>query len=241
MLITHGNRTRPGDVGCLLLSNGMALTAIDRMANEEADRLAKFAANAVRVPPAVCKRLAEAQDRARQLALWIGRVTATAAGYLLPARSGRDSQPGSQRNRRQAQGWVPQSRRGSKVPKLESTPSIERITEHIGQGGGSGHALVATGSVVRCRRCGAHSEARCKAVGKACRGKPANAPARARREALRGGRHPVSGAMLCRDDAPSITIPVAEARTDGAIRLEALRTRVRRREAATQELESAAG
>ena len=90
--------TKPADVGELLLSNGLALTCIDRDANAEADRLAKAAAVAHRVPASVRGRVDAAHARARELALWIGRATAAAGRSELPSGvMGRDSQPGERR------------------------------------------------------------------------------------------------------------------------------------------------
>ena len=87
--------TKADDVGVLLLSNGVALSATDRMGNGEADRLAKDAAEAVRVPPAVRAHIAGASALAKQLAKWIGQVTAAASSFRCSAgRVMRDSLPG---------------------------------------------------------------------------------------------------------------------------------------------------
>ncbi len=101
--------SKPDDVGKLLLSDGAPLTERDRMANAEADRLAKLAAASVRVPADVRGSIAAARGRAWQLACWIGRATATAAGHLLPTWLGRDSRPGP-RPPRTARGTARESR-----------------------------------------------------------------------------------------------------------------------------------
>ena len=83
--------TTAADVGRLRLSSGILLSAVDRMANAEADRLAKLAAASVRVPQRVRRLMDAAAARSQQLALWIGRATATAAGHGLPSWRGRDA------------------------------------------------------------------------------------------------------------------------------------------------------
>ncbi len=75
------------------MSDGSSLTATDRSANAEADRLAKAAARSVRVPAGVRRRIDSACECARQLAKWIGQATA-AASSLLGGGILRDSKPG---------------------------------------------------------------------------------------------------------------------------------------------------
>ena len=76
--------TRADEVGMRRLSNGALLTTADRCGNAEADRLAKAAAMAHRVPPAARGQVASALLLSRQLALWIGQITAIAGAFVTP-------------------------------------------------------------------------------------------------------------------------------------------------------------
>ena len=68
--------TSEDDIGELTLSGGIPLSTIDRSPDMEADRLAKAAVSAVRVPMAVRGGLGGLYERARAVARWVGQVTA---------------------------------------------------------------------------------------------------------------------------------------------------------------------
>ena len=127
--------TKVHDVGRLFLSNGELLTEADRRANAEADRLAKLSAAETRVPPLVRGRLDSDYNRAQQLAVWIGQVTAAASRSLLPCGGvGRDSQPAAR---------VP---RGARPPQ-PSAPVLQRDPSR------GGHLLQHCGHRWRCEVC----------------------------------------------------------------------------------------
>ena len=68
-------------VGKVCLSDGSPLTAVDRDANNEADRLAKSAIDEDRVPEELRILVARVAQRVTDLAEWIGRATAAANSF----------------------------------------------------------------------------------------------------------------------------------------------------------------
>ncbi len=67
--------TRPDEVGKVLKGNGVPITNIDWMGNDQADAHAKLAVEAHRVPLVVRKRLADWDREVMQLARWVGLAT----------------------------------------------------------------------------------------------------------------------------------------------------------------------
>ena len=65
-------------VGHRRLGDGSLLTAVDRQANAEVDRLAKAAVEEDRVPEALRKLVAVVAGRVSDIARWIGRATVAA-------------------------------------------------------------------------------------------------------------------------------------------------------------------
>ena len=63
------------DVGRARLGDGSLLSETDRWANDQADRCAKDAVKAHRVPADVRKRVKDASRHVRDIAMWLGRVT----------------------------------------------------------------------------------------------------------------------------------------------------------------------
>eukprot|EP00973_Karenia_brevis_P080197 11123632-Karenia_brevis.AAC.1 len=53
-----------------------------------------------------------------------------------------------------------------------------------------------TNGIYWCNRCGAYTRSRARNLVAACPGRPSGAIAKLRRQKLRAGRHPVSGARL---------------------------------------------
>ena len=102
-----------------MLSNDSTLSWLDRSANAEADRLAKLAAEATRVPKEICQEI-KACDRAYRLGKWIGQATVAAAKCQQhDGRCIRDSQPGPRQKR------VPRiqcSRNDSDLPLAHHVP-----------------------------------------------------------------------------------------------------------------------
>jgi len=70
--------TAEHDVGVLRLSDGQPLSEEDRAGNDEADRLAKDAVEAFRVPPALRSALSSYARKVIDVATWIGRATLAA-------------------------------------------------------------------------------------------------------------------------------------------------------------------
>ena len=82
------------DVGVKECSDGHLLTASDRLANAEADRLAKSAVENDRVARRVVNRVADVGRRVHAIATWIGQATVIANDYKAPdGRSLRDAAP----------------------------------------------------------------------------------------------------------------------------------------------------
>ena len=73
--------TAAADVGCRLLSNGFLLSDIDRVANAEADRLAKRAVEAHRVPKTIRDAIARQEDDVDAMARWLARITLAANSW----------------------------------------------------------------------------------------------------------------------------------------------------------------
>jgi hypothetical protein len=72
--------TKEEDIGRAYLGNGTRLTHLDRKGNEEADRLAKLAVEAHRVPKQVQDRIKEFNLVVEDTARWVARAT-YAAGH----------------------------------------------------------------------------------------------------------------------------------------------------------------
>ena len=167
--------TKERDIGVLTLSNGELLRDVDRRANALADHWAKIVARSVRVPERLRRSLAQDEERAMQLALWLGRATAVANGHRLPAWRGRDAKhfvrppraPG-------AAGDSLQDRRRLCRPfpaaPVERTPSL------------GGHTLEPAGGRWRCTVCRLDGPERIALAAGKCRGPPRE---RWRAEALR--------------------------------------------------------
>jgi hypothetical protein len=67
--------TKSSDVGVLRLSNGESLTAVDRMGNAEADRLAKLAVEAHRVPKHIRDMVRDHDRLVEKTARWVAKAT----------------------------------------------------------------------------------------------------------------------------------------------------------------------
>jgi hypothetical protein len=86
--------TKETDVGRLCLGDGSYLTDLDRKGNDEADRLAKLAVEAHRVPKAVRDSIKERNGLVEKTARWVARAT-YAAGHqtVKPSRDTDASRP----------------------------------------------------------------------------------------------------------------------------------------------------
>jgi len=270
------SHTSTHDIGELHLSNGQPLTAIDRHGNAEADRLAKAAAHAVRVPEDVRERIDAEAACVTDLARWVGQVTAAASQHA----SGRDSAPAprqpragcKQRTRpppelrpvalgghelvRHGRRWrcavcratsaawaklAPQCCTGSAVQRWARQAAEDAQLSGITRGS---HRHRLTGDVVWCDRCGAYASVRAQGLAKACPGRPHDAAAMSRRDALRRGLHPVTRQVLdggavhasrSRVDRAALGVgaPVQAAQQPSGSRLAAVVARVRARIAAS--------
>ena len=196
--------------------------------------MAKLAAVGVRVPASVRGSIAGAQTVARQLAVWLGRITAAASNWLMSnGTRHRDSRPGPRQ---------PRAGRGSRAASApEAAPRRMRHQELVWARLADvhdSHRVRVTGEVVWCDKCAAYALVRMRLLARECPRRPADAAARARREALRAGRHPVTGEELEASWGAAAVLPAPDLATaDGgstaaAARLSALRARVRAREAA---------
>ena len=67
--------TVAADVGQRQLSNGVPLSAHDRLGNETADKLAKAAVETHRVPAAIRAAVATQEAEVTAMAWWVARVT----------------------------------------------------------------------------------------------------------------------------------------------------------------------
>ena len=67
--------TKETDVGQVSLGDGSMLTAVDRMANNEADMLAKAAVEAHRVPKQVRTQIKKLDSLVEATARWVARAT----------------------------------------------------------------------------------------------------------------------------------------------------------------------
>ena len=202
--------TAATDVGVSSLSNGETLTADDRRANGEADRLAKAAAALHRVPDGVRKPMAERMVIRRQLGRWIGQATAIAGNYTAPdGTTWRDSKPADRRvqatTRRQRQDRQTTAAAAPTVPPQQrwacavlASAITEASLRH------DSHRIVRSGSITWCDRCGAYAETRGRGMARPCRGPVAGGnrvgrplkDVQARLRALRAGRHPTTGVEL---------------------------------------------
>ena len=73
--------TSAASVGVAKLSNGQALTELDRRANAQADVLAKKAVEEHRVPEKIRERMAQQLQLGIQTVKWIGRATHLANNF----------------------------------------------------------------------------------------------------------------------------------------------------------------
>ena len=81
------------------------LTSIDRLANAEADRLAKLAAEAGRLADDMRQRVAKSWHQVVAVATWIGQITVIASEYQLSDGSViRDAAPRSRQTRQPNRG-----------------------------------------------------------------------------------------------------------------------------------------
>ncbi|HUU60977.1 MAG TPA: reverse transcriptase domain-containing protein, partial [Acidimicrobiia bacterium] len=76
--------TSVADIGELRLSNGVVLTARDRDTNDIADGLAKSAAGAQRVPPALIVAITDQATTVTHTAMWLARATFAANNHEDP-------------------------------------------------------------------------------------------------------------------------------------------------------------
>ena len=84
--------TAAHDVGVRVKSDGTLLTAVDRRANDLADKLAKAAAAGRRFQEEVRRRLREEADQVTEMAVWLARVTVHANRFPVgPRETVRDS------------------------------------------------------------------------------------------------------------------------------------------------------
>ena len=198
--------TTPAEVGIASLSDGSRLTANDRRGNNEADRLAKCAAEWHRVPDGTRKQMAVKMEIATQLRRWIGQATATAGNFTAPDGTvWRDSKPADRRLRVErsptvrdeqpaaaAQPAIPPQQRWARA--VRERASGESTLRH------DTHRVIVAGGVTYCDRCGAYAETRGRGLARPCRGTVSGGnrvgrplkDVQARLRALRAGRHPTT-------------------------------------------------
>ena len=128
------------DVGVLCLGNGTKLTDLDRDSNHAADKLAKSAALAYRVPVAVRTEIAAVHSVTYTMAQYLGRATFAANHHHLPPH--RDSAPTPAHARTPA----------PPTPLRERCPPASARPPALG-----GHVLFPCGSAWSCRICWATS------------------------------------------------------------------------------------
>jgi hypothetical protein len=75
--------TKEADVGRVCLGDGSKLTQLDRVGNDEADRLAKLAVEAHRVPKQVRDRIEELNSVVEKTARWVARATFAAGNQTI--------------------------------------------------------------------------------------------------------------------------------------------------------------
>ena len=159
--------TSQRDIGVKLLSSGHCLTEVDRRANALADHWAKVVARSVRVPERLRKSLEADEERALQLALWLGRATAVAAGHGLPESRGRDSKHYPRAHRDGAAATTtPTSRSSARLCRPFVRQALERDPAE------GGHALEPAGGRWRCSVCRLEAPDRHSLATGTCRGPP---------------------------------------------------------------------
>ena len=89
--------TAAAAVGRRVMSNGVPLTARDRLGNELADKLAKEAVEQHRVPAVVCEAIRDQERAVEDMARWVARVTVAATGHGPAALRDSDSAPAGRR------------------------------------------------------------------------------------------------------------------------------------------------
>ena len=84
MVVWMPAHTSEGDIDKAVCSNGQRLTGAWRSANELADQLAKMAAETVRVPSATRIAVAKEFKQAKDIAMFVGRLTVAAGAFANP-------------------------------------------------------------------------------------------------------------------------------------------------------------
>ena len=153
--------TGADDVGLLEKSDGSLLSAADRAANEQADKLAKAAAAASRVPEATRKEITNAATRVGAIARGLAQVLSAAAHFPVgPNHFVRDVAP---LPRSRAAGGTDAAPRRRPPPPPARPPAL------------GGHTLRGSRDRVRCEVCGRSSTHRAKFAASVCPGARATA------------------------------------------------------------------
>lgn len=125
------------DVGNKERSDGLKLTAVDREANGEADRLAKLAASADRVVFSMRKRIDDTANKVEAIARWVGQATTLANSYSMPDGTvHRDCAPRPHAARRGAttSACVPKVAQPADTgPTRFTTPQLAAVLERVRQ------------------------------------------------------------------------------------------------------------
>jgi rubrerythrin len=179
-------------VGTVTLGNGQILTAVDRMGNAEADRLAKLAVATHRVPEEIRKRVNDQRLLVDETARWVAMAT-WAAGH-------QECAPHRDTDASRAAALLAARRRGQH--SLRGRGRLVKVVEQRPAALG-GHALSKDNGVWRCGICWVKSKDFCKLAPKVCPGSAAmkwaqRAKVLAEQDFIDGGGHTtaLSGSVL---------------------------------------------